>query len=67
MKDVSTTIDKVETAKKDKEKELEAFVENYKEKLEQQKKSKLLTLLTQKATMADEIESLEDFHQSLNK
>jgi hypothetical protein len=43
------------------------FVENVQARLTSQLKSKLLTLLAQKGTIANEIEYLEDFHQKINK
>lgn len=67
MNEVQGTIEKVTKAKEEKVKEIETFVENIQAKLNSQLKSKLLTLLAQKGAMADEIESLEDFHQKLNK
>jgi len=67
MGEVQSTIEKVTKAKEEKQKEVELFVENVQAKLNQQLKSKLLLLLQQKGTMADEIESLENFHKRLNK
>jgi len=65
--EVQTTIEKVTKGKEEKCKEIELFVENIQNKLNQQLKSKLLTLLQQKGAMADEMEQLEEFHQKLNK
>lgn len=45
INEVQTTIEKVTKAKEEKCKEIESFVENIQNKLNQQLKSKLLTLL----------------------
>ena len=65
--EVQATIEKATKAKEEKQKEVELFVENVQAKLNQQLKAKLLLLLQQKGAMADEIESLENFHRRLNK
>jgi len=66
MNDVQGTIEKVTKAKEDKCKEIDNFVENIQAKLNQQLKNKLLTLLSQRGSMQDEIEQLEQFHSKLN-
>jgi len=66
MNDVQRTIEKVTKAKEDKCKEIENFVENIQAKLNTQLKNKLLTLLSQRGSMQDEIEQLEEFHTKLN-
>ena len=54
--DVQLSIEKVTRAKEDKCKEIENFVENIQAKLNTQLKNKLLTLLSQRQSMQDEIE-----------
>ena len=66
MHDVQNTIQKVTKAKEEKCKEIENFVENIQAVLNTQLKNKLLTLLSQRGSMQDEIEQLEEFHQKLN-
>lgn len=56
MNDVQASIEKVTRAKEDKCKEIENFVENIQAKLNTQLKNKLLTLLSQRQSMQDEIE-----------
>lgn len=53
--------------KEDKSKEIENFVESIQAKLNTQLKNKLLTLLSQRGSMQDEIEQLEEFHDKLNQ
>lgn len=67
VRETQTAIEKVTKAKEEKSKELDLFVEGAQNKLNQQLKTKLLTLLQHKSSMTDEIESLEAFHQQLNK
>lgn len=67
MNDVQRTIEKVTKAKEDKSKEIENFVENIQAKLNTQLKNKLLALLSQRGSMQDEIEQLEEFHNKLNQ
>lgn len=66
MNDVQNTIQKVTKAKEEKCKEIENFVENIQAVLNTQLKNKLLTLLSQRGSMQDEIEQLQEFHSKLN-
>ena len=66
MGEVQGTIEKVTRAKEDKSKEIENFVESIQAKLNTQLKNKLLTLLSQRQSMQDEIGQLEEFHAKLN-
>lgn len=67
MGEVQGTIEKVTRAKEDKSKEIENFVESIQAKLNTQLKNKLLTLLSQRQSMQDEIGQLEEFHAKLNQ
>ncbi len=67
VRETQAAIEKVTKAKEEKSKELELFVEAAQNKLNQQLKAKLLTLLQHKSAMTDEIESLDAFHSQLNK
>lgn len=67
MNEVQRTIEKVTKGKEDKSKEIENFVESIQAKLNTQLKNKLLTLLSQRGSMQDEIEQLEEFHDKLNQ
>jgi len=64
--DVEATIEKVTKAKEEKSKEIENFNENIQHKLNTKLKNKLLTLWSQRQSMQDEIEQLEEFHNKLN-
>jgi len=55
----------VTKAKEDKSKEIDNFVEAVQAKLNTQLKNKLLTLLSQRQSMEDEIEQLKEFHTKL--
>eukprot|EP00698_Gefionella_okellyi_P022765 TRINITY_DN7592_c0_g1_i1.p1 TRINITY_DN7592_c0_g1~~TRINITY_DN7592_c0_g1_i1.p1 ORF type:complete len:469 (-),score=108.28 TRINITY_DN7592_c0_g1_i1:51-1457(-) len=63
---IETNIDAVTKAKNDRERELDEGVRLMKERLDEVLKSKLLTLLTQKSTVAEEIEMLDGMLSQLN-
>ena len=67
MREAQSTIEKITKAKEEKQKEIDSFVSNIQERLNGQLKNKLKTLIDEKSEMAKEIDSLDRFHQKLNR